>query len=97
MPCSAISNSPIIAAERHGLLMCETTCFASNYPVLISGQAEEAALRKLLIGLLMLTVQEREREREVFCILCPASSLMDVPGYANPDKLMNVPIGFVCR
>ena len=41
--------------------------------------------------------REREREREVFYILCPASSLMDVPGYVNPDKLMNVPIGFVCR
>jgi len=39
----------------------------------------------------------REREREAFYILCPASSLMDVPGYVNPDKLMNVPIGFVCR
>jgi len=38
-----------------------------------------------------------EREREVFYILCPASSLMDVPGYVNPDKLMNAPIGFVCR
>ena len=37
------------------------------------------------------------REREAFYILCPASSLMDVPGYVNPDKLMNVPIGFVCR
>ena len=37
------------------------------------------------------------QEREVFYILCPASSLMDVPGYVNPDKLMNVPIGFVCR
>ena len=34
----------------------------------------------------------REREREAFYILCPASSLMDVPGYVNPDKLMNVPI-----
>ncbi len=44
---------------------------------------------------------KRERERQVFYILCPASSLMDVPGYVNPDKfgftLMNVPIGFVCR
>ncbi len=40
---------------------------------------------------------QREREREAFYILCPASSLMDVPGYVNPDKLMNVPIGFVCR
>jgi len=38
-----------------------------------------------------------QREREVFYILCPASSLMDVPGYVNPDKLMNAPIGFVCR
>ncbi len=38
-----------------------------------------------------------EREREVFYILCPASSLMDVPGYVNPDKVMNAPIGFVCR
>jgi len=38
-----------------------------------------------------------QREREAFYILCPASSLMDVPGYVNPDKLMNVPIGFVCR
>jgi len=26
----------------------------------------------------------------VFYILCPASSLMDVPGYVNPDKLMYV-------
>ena len=33
-----------------------------------------------------------EREREAFYILCPASSLMDVPRYVNPDKLMNVPI-----
>jgi len=40
---------------------------------------------------------EREREREVLYILCQASSLIDVPGYVNPDKLMNVPIGFVCR
>ncbi len=40
---------------------------------------------------------QREREREAFYILCPASSLMDVPGYVNPDKLMNVPIGFVCK
>ena len=38
-----------------------------------------------------------ERKREAFYILCPASSLMDVPGYVNPDKLMNVPMGFVCR
>ncbi len=37
------------------------------------------------------------RKREAFYILCPASSLMDVPGYVNADKLMNVPIGFVCR
>ncbi len=36
------------------------------------------------------------REREAYYILCPASSLMDVPGYVNPDKLMNVPIEFVC-
>ena len=35
-------------------------------------------------------------EKEVYHILCPASSLTDVPGYANPDKLMNVPIEFVC-
>ena len=33
------------------------------------------------------------REREAFYMLCPASSLIDVPGYVNPDKLMNVPIG----
>jgi len=38
--------------------------------------------------------QACEREREVFYILCPASSLMDVPGYVSPDKLMNVPMGF---
>ncbi len=43
------------------------------------------------------SVDVLEREREAFYILCPASSLMDVPGYVNPDKLMNVPIGFVCR
>ena len=42
-------------------------------------------------------MQRGPREREAFYILCPASSLMDVPGYVNPDKLMNVPIGFVCR
>jgi len=43
------------------------------------------------------TVAPLERGRAVFYVLCPASSLMDVPGYVNPDKLMNVPIGFVCR
>ncbi len=35
-------------------------------------------------------VREREKEREEFYNLCPASSLMDMPGYVNPDKLMNV-------
>ncbi len=41
-------------------------------------------------------LRESQRETEVFYILCPASSLMDVPEYVNSDKLMNVPIGFVC-
>ena len=31
------------------------------------------------------------REGEVLYILCPASSLLDLPGYVNPDKLMNMP------
>ena len=41
-------------------------------------------------------VNLEKEEREAFYILCPASSLMDVPGYASPDILMNVPIGFAC-
>ena len=48
-------------------------------------------------AVIICTAPLREREREAFYILYPASSLMDVPGYVNPDKLMNVPIGFVCR
>ena len=32
-----------------------------------------------------------------FTSFAQPTSLMDVPGYVNPDKLMSVPIGFVCR
>ena len=40
-----------------------------------------------------LILGERERERQVFYILCP----LDVPGYVNPGKLMDVLTGLVCR
>jgi len=31
------------------------------------------------------------REREVFCILCLASTSMNVPGFVKSDNLMNAP------
>jgi len=39
-------------------------------------------------------VYTSDRQREALYILCPASSLMDVPGSVNPDKLINVPIKY---
>ncbi len=50
MPYSAILHLTNIAAEQHGcLLVSDTFCFASNYPAVMYGQAEEAALWENLI------------------------------------------------
>lgn len=47
MPDSAILQLTNIAAERHGLPNYVTMCLASNYPSVMYGQAEEAALGKI--------------------------------------------------
>ena len=43
------------------------------------------------------TVYPETIQRGAFTSFAQPTSLMDVPGYVNPDKLMSVPIGFVCR
>ncbi len=42
-------------------------------------------------------LHERERETFTFTFNVHPTGLMDVPGYVNPDELIDVPIRFVCR
>ena len=81
------------AAARHQTTRLSMSCQLCGDA---KGPATFASSSRSSIAFASLHLTTWHGKREVFYILCPASSLMNVPRYVNPDKLMNVPIEHIC-
>ncbi len=81
------------AAARHQTTRLSMSCQLCGEA---KGPATFASSSRSSIAFASLHVTTWHGRREVFYILWPASSLMNVPRYVNPDKLMNVPVGHIC-